>query len=310
MTGLSASRLRAAIADLAAWSAHPTRSLAIFAAGAIIGLAAAGVSLFTAKGAAVRVVPPEDVALVNQRPILLSDFNAQLQAQYATPLDQISPAERRATLNDMIREELFVQRGLELDMPASDPDVRSALVAAVEQQVAANVTARKLSEADLRTWYEAHKDSYASEGTLALHDLVFARPPASPPQALSAARAAGAALTAGRPLAAVMAAFGLRESGRVNGEEFYFAARIHLGERLFGVARTLIDGAVTPPLQDADGVHILVMIHNAPPVPQAFDDAEARVELDAAKATRDHVAAAELAYLKDKADILITPGLR
>jgi parvulin-like peptidyl-prolyl isomerase len=310
MTAATSSRPRAGLADLLAWSEHPTRSLLIFAAGAVIGLGVAGFGLFTAKGARVRAVPPEDVALVNQRPILLSDFNAQLEAQYAVPLTQITPAERRATLNDMIREELFVQRGLELDMPSSDPDVRTALVAAVEQQVAANVTAQKLDEARLRAYYDVHRDRYSSEGTLTLRDLVLAPGGRSADAALALARRAAAALADGTPPAAVLAATGLADSGKVNGEEFYFAARIHLGPALFDVARTLKDGAVSAPVVRPDGVHVIQMIHNAPPVPQAFADAEARVEQDQAKDARDRVTAGELKYLREKADILITPALR
>jgi parvulin-like peptidyl-prolyl isomerase len=288
----------------------PTRSLLIFAAGAVIGLGVAGFGLFTAKGGSTRLVPPEDVALVNQRPILLSDFNAQLEAQYAIPLAQITPAERRATLSDMIREELFVQRGLELDMPSSDPDTRAALVAAVEQQVAANVTAQKLSEAQLRAYYDAHRDKYASEGTLTLRDLMLAPGGRSPDQVLAVVHQAAAALAAGQPPERVAAAYGLKESGKVSGEEFYFAARIHLGEALFDVARRLADGAVSVPVVQPDGVHLIVMVHNVPPVPQPFADAEPRVELDMAKDLQTRVTDGELKYLKAKADILITPALR
>jgi parvulin-like peptidyl-prolyl isomerase len=280
------------------WSANPRRSLLIFAAGAVIGLVIAGFGLFTAKGTAVRSVPPEDVALVNQKPILLSDFNAQLQAQYAVPPAQITPAERRATLQDMIREELFVQRGLELDMPASDPDTRSALVAAVEQQVLADVTARQLSEAELRAYYEAHKDRYSSEGTLALQDL-------KAPRAEAAAALADALRRGATP-----GSLGLEDTGKVSGEEFYFAAKIHLGDALFNVARTLKDGEVSSPVAMPDGAHILVVTRNIPPIPQTFDDAAARVRLDYDKDLRTRMTAGELTYLKSKADILVAPAYR
>ncbi len=297
-------------ADLMSWSAHPTRSLLIFATGAALGLLVAGFGLFTAKGTAVRAVPPEDVALVNQKPILLSDFNNQLEAQYAVPLGQITLSERRATLNDMIREELFVQRGLDLDMPASDPDVRAALVASVEQQVLANVTAQKLTEADLRAYYDAHQNRYATEGTLALHDLVVHPDGRTPQQVLDAARQAAHALALGQPLAAVMATDRLAESGKLSGEEFYFAAKIHLGDRLFEAARVLADGGVSPPIVQPDGVHVLLMQHNVPPVAEAFAAAQARVQLDYDKDLRERMAAGELKYLKAKADILIAPAYR
>lgn len=302
MTAAVPSQLKSPIAALLSWSAHPTRSLIIFAIGAVLGLVIAGFGLFTAKGTAVRTVPPEDVALVNQRPILLSDFNAQLEAQYAVPLAQITPAERRATLNDMIREELFVQRGLDLDMPASDPDVRTALVASVEQQVLANVTAQKLTQDQLRAYFDAHRDRYATEGVLALHDLVA--------PSLAQAQQAAQALTQGRPLADVISAYGLMEAHDVSGEEFYFAARIHLGEPLFDIAKTLASGHASQPIPRPDGVHLLRVDLNQPPVQQSFDEAAARVQTDYDKDVRAKVAAGELKYLKNKADILIAPAYR
>jgi hypothetical protein len=107
-----------------------------------------------------------------------------------------------------------------------------------------------------------------------------------------------------------MAASGLRDSGRVNGEEFYFAARIHLGDDLFALARRLPDGGVSAPMARPDGVHVIVMVHNVPPVPQPFAEAEPRVMMDEAKDARDRVSAGELKYLKEKADILIAPAFR
>jgi hypothetical protein len=46
------------------------RSLILCAAGALIGLGIAGLGLFTAQGTRTASVPAEDVALVNQVPIL------------------------------------------------------------------------------------------------------------------------------------------------------------------------------------------------------------------------------------------------
>jgi len=59
---------------------HVRRSMVLLALGALLGLAIAGYGLFTAKGTRSRSVPPEDLALVNNRPILRSDFMAQVQS--------------------------------------------------------------------------------------------------------------------------------------------------------------------------------------------------------------------------------------
>src|SRR5271156_190200 len=113
---------------------RPVRSLSLLALGAVAGLAIAGFGLFTAKGTSTRTVPADCVALVNQRPILKIDFVTQLRTVYGVGLEDSTAEQRQKVLSDMIREELFVQRGLELDFPSSDPDTRTALVAAVEQQ--------------------------------------------------------------------------------------------------------------------------------------------------------------------------------
>ena len=65
------------------WSlakASTRRSLILCALGAILGLAIAGLGLFTARGTRTAAVPAEDAALVNQVPILMSDYVQQLRA--------------------------------------------------------------------------------------------------------------------------------------------------------------------------------------------------------------------------------------
>ncbi|HTK35316.1 MAG TPA: peptidyl-prolyl cis-trans isomerase [Caulobacteraceae bacterium] len=290
------------------WSqVNPTRSLLMMAAGAVLGLTIAGFGLFSARGTVTNTIPPEDVALVNNKPVLVSDFIAQIEAETGLPYSQTTPAQRRKVVNDMIREELFVQRGLELDFPASDPDTRSALVAAVEQQVAADVTSQQPTEKALRDYFNQHRSEYASDGDINLHELVLAGPVDA--AAMAKAGAAVKALRAGAPLDKVMATYGLKESGRVSdGEEFYFAAKIHLGDKLFAVARTLPAGAVSDPQPAADGVHILSIISNHMPVMQTYEDAKEKVFFDYKKVEQAKLEAADEKYLRSKADIRLAKG--
>jgi len=106
-----------------------------FALGTAFGLAIAAYGLFSAAGTRIQGVPPEDVALVNGRHILRSDFITQTQIETAKPFDQTSKEERLKVLSEMLDEELLVQRGLEVDLAASDPDVRAAMVTGVQLQV-------------------------------------------------------------------------------------------------------------------------------------------------------------------------------
>jgi parvulin-like peptidyl-prolyl isomerase len=278
------------------------RSLVISGVAAIIGLGLAGFALFTAKGTSTLVVPPEDVALVNQQPIARSDYDLQLRAVYgAVDITQLTPAQRKAVLDSMIREELFVQRGKELDVASVDSDVRSAMVAAVEAGIAADVMAAQPSDEKLRAYYEAHKDAYSNEGIMTARDLVFPAATATP---------AWEALKAGQAPDAVAAKFMGKDSGRLHGEEFYFAAKIHLGDALFALARPLAAGQVSKPVVQPDGVHILYMAANRPPVALDFADAYTRVRGDYQKDAVARVEAADERFFRKRANVLIASDFK
>jgi len=266
--------------------------------GAVVGLIVAGYALFTAKGTSTLAVPPEDVALVNQQPVSRSDFLINVQNRFSVPASQATPAQRRQVLNDMIREELFVQRGKELDVASVDPDVRSAMVSSVEAQVAANVLTEAPNDAKLHAYYDAHRATYSSEGMMTVRDLVF--PAAAAPDLATSIKARA-------PLDALIARFHGKDSGRVNGEEFYFAAKIHLGAPLYDRAVQLADGQVSEPIAQPDGVHILAMIKNTPPVPLDFAKAYNQVLSDYRRDAVQRTQVADAQFLRKRANIQIAP---
>ena len=276
------------------------RTLALCGAGALIGLLIAGFGLFTARGTRTYVVPPEDAATVNNVPILMVDFIAQLTSADSVTLGQATLAQKRKTLDEMVREELYVQRGVELGLATDDTDVRQALVAGTEAEVAQDVMTSRPTEAELRAWYDGHPDAYASEGVMAVQDLVL-------PQGAAGADGIVSALRRG----ASPDSLSLRRSARADGsDQFYFAAKIHLGERLFGIARSLRDGQVSDPVTEADGVHLLVMAHNRQPVRTLYEAAHDRVLHDVLAAKVSALQAANERFLRRRADIKIAPALR
>jgi hypothetical protein len=286
---------------------NPLRSMIGFGLGSAIGLGIAGFGLFTAKGTVTHVVPPENVALVNQRPILRTDFIAQAEAELAKPFEEATLAERLKVLDEMLREELFVQRGLELDFPGTDPDTRAALVAAVEQQVVADVTTHQPGDAELRKYFDENRANYATEGTMALHNLVLPKANASGPDVMGAMEQAAAALRAHTPLEEVEKTYGLKEvvAEHASEEQFYFAQRIHLHDALYERALMLNDGDVSEPVAGPDGVHIVQMIKNTRPLPLTFERVRSDVINDYVTEAKKRLEDADLQYLRDKADILI-----
>lgn len=281
------------------------RSLLLLALGAFVGLGIAGFGLFTAKGTASHTVPPEDAALVNQQPILISDFTTQLQSEFGIPIAKATPAQRKKVLNDMIAEELMVQRGLEMNLPGSDPDVRSALVAGVELQNSANVLAKQPTEAEMQAYYDAHKDRYRTQGVLTLRDLYL---PAGPDAQATMAKVA-AELRAGVTPDAVIKKYGLMEAHKVNGEELDFAAKIHLGDKLYAAVQDAKAGQITDPVADKDGsVHVMAVGKRIPSVQLSLAQASNQVFTDFKKDAQDKVQADNIKFLKNKAEIQLQKG--
>jgi len=275
------------------------RSLILCGIGAVIGLLIAGFGLFTAQGTRTGTVPAEDVAVVNQVPLLMADYVQQLRALYSVDLGQATVAQKKQVLDDMIREELYVQRGIELGMPTDDIDVRAALVTATEAQTASDATTAGATESELHGYFDSHAASYASEGVMRLDDWLVPTGKDAP--------AIVAALRRGQSPASL----GLVSSGKVDdGEEFYFAARIHLGPALFAAARRLGDGQVSAPLLDGGRTHILVMRHDEPPVVARFDEVRDRVLADYVKLKAARLEQGNDRFLRRRADIKIAAGFQ
>lgn len=284
---------------------NPRRAFALLTIGAVGGLLIAGFGLFTSRGTTIDFVPPEDVALVNQQPILQVDFDAQLQSSYGVTPDKATDAQKRKTLHDMIREEVYVQRGLELGMPESDPDTRNALVSAVEQQVLADITTDSPSDKKLITYFNSHRARYASEGSLTVTDLLAPFSGRRPEDAEARAKDASDAMQHGMGVSEAIVKFGLKDTKKTNGEEFYFAARIHLGAQLFGAATALKAGQVSAPIKSADGYHVLAVSQNTPPVPQTFAQAREQVLSDYKNEAEARLQANEEKFLIGRADVMV-----
>ncbi len=272
--------------------------------GALLGLLMAGYSLFTARGTSTLVVPPEDVALVNQQPISRSDYLQQLQTLYGVDLSHATSEQRRKVLEDMIREELFVQRGKELDLASTDPDVRAAMVNAVELEIAADAITSQPGEAQLRAYYALHRTRYASEGLMTVRDFTFPR------GETAAAAAVAEALESNAPTPALLSRWHASDSGKVADDEFYFAVKIHLGETLFEAARQLTDGAVSGPIAQQDAIHVLYMIKNTAPVPFDFAAARDQVLTDYRNDAVGRLRTGDEAFLRKRANVLIADDVR
>ncbi len=291
--------------------AHTRRSLTLLAIGALTGLAIAGYGLFTAQGTATHSIPAEAIATVNGRLILRTDFVTQVQTQFGVPFAESTAAQRQRVLDDMIAEELMVQRGLDADLASYDPEVRQALVNGVELQIFADVLARQPSEEQLKGYYAAHRAKYVRDGIMQMRDLMIPAGSA-PDEALHVAAKAAESLRHGTALDTAMKQFGLQDSRKLldsghidTGDIFDFSAKARLDPRVFETAARMKAGDVSDPVVAGDGVHIVVMQKREPPRQREFAEVSNEVWTDLKKDAQDQVRAGNLKYLASKADIRI-----
>jgi parvulin-like peptidyl-prolyl isomerase len=182
--------------------------------------------------------------------------------------------------------------------------VRSALVNAVELEIAENAITAQPSEAAVRQFFETHQDRYVSEGVMRVRDLVF--PASALPELPKEPEALKRTITD----APTFAHLNGRDSGKTKGEEFYFAAKIHLGDALFAAAKDLGNGMVSQPMQLPDGIHVLDMEQNKRPVPFDFAAARAQVLSDYRNQAVDKLKLSGEAFLRRRANVLIADDLR
>jgi parvulin-like peptidyl-prolyl isomerase len=181
-------------------------------------------------------------------------------------------------------------------------------VNAVELEISESAITAQPNEATLRDYYATHQDRYVSEGIMNVRDWVF---PAGDLGDMAANREAlKSAAILSETRVETLARLHARESGKTQGDEFYFAAKIHLGDQLFASARDLSDGTASAPIQLSDGVHVLYMVSNKRPVPFDFAKARPQVLNDYRNHAIEQLKAGDESFLRKRANVRIADDLR
>jgi parvulin-like peptidyl-prolyl isomerase len=175
------------------------------------------------------------------------------------------PALREQVLARMIDEELLVQRGLELGLPARDPALRAALSRAVIDLVVAEaeLAATAVDDAALRRFYADNRDYFAPPPRLRVRAGAFAT------EAAAAGARAGAGPDAGERLVdapdALLPAPALARA---------------LGSRAAAAAERLAVGEVSAPIARGDRWLLVRLEQRALTAAPGLDAVRAEVEAE------------------------------
>ena len=147
------------------------RGRALLAAGAAAGLAAA---LWGALGPPARDRVGNDViATVNGVAIGRADYQRALGSLVADKRSPVTAADERRVLDNLVDEQLLVERGLELGLGEQDIAVRKALIDAMIQFAVAGAAGREPDEAELRRFYAERPQLVLSDAQLRVRVVSF-----------------------------------------------------------------------------------------------------------------------------------------
>ena len=198
-----------------------------------------------------------------------------------------------------------------MDLAATDPDVRAALVSGVNLQVDADIIAQQPTQAQLLAYYNQHIDKYSTDGVMKIRDLVMPIGALTVEEATAKAQKASDELTHGGAVDAVMAKYALKDSGRIDlDDNFDFAVKAKLGDEIYKASAGLKAGQVSIPVRRPDGIHIVYMVKRIPQVSLDFAKAQDNVWQDFKREAREKVDRANLRYLRRRAEVELAPEFR
>jgi len=144
-------------------------------------LAAVAVGILVALGGLVDAgkapLPANTAAQVNAVSIPADELQSLLQrrAQAGAPV-----AELLRTLDDMIDEELLIQRAAELGILRRDSNVRVAIIQAMEKSILNEARGRSFSEEEIQAFYRDNTTLFAEPRRLQLEEVVVSDPERAP----------------------------------------------------------------------------------------------------------------------------------
>lgn len=146
--------------------------------GLTVGIVLTAWGLFEGRAAEPSVV--DAVAVVNGRPAPRAIFETLVRAvREEQPERELSRADLERIRERMIEEELLVEEALALGFASRDRLARGYLVQAMLDFIGNQAVSEEPSDAELRAFFEQHRDDFARPGRIALRVMTFAVPTGS-----------------------------------------------------------------------------------------------------------------------------------
>jgi parvulin-like peptidyl-prolyl isomerase len=252
--------------------------------------------------------PDGVAAIVNGERILDAQVEEALQRRAGVASNEPRAADSERMLQQLVDEELLLQRAAEVGLLESDRNVTKALARAAMDAAVDEARGDPPSEEEVRAFFEENVGFFAAPRRLRIRCLSF--PDAGDPgDASRRAREAATALGAGDEAPEVARRFGARSDACAPDALLPESVLLRqLGPTLASVARALREGEVSGPIETPTGVHVLQLLEAEAMRVPPFESVRPQVETELIRRRGDDAVRALLARLRRRADITLAPG--
>lgn len=224
--------------------------------------------LFAASGL-VNVAPTmskELVAIVNGKPITTSYYNVIKEQM----LRRNPNAQQPQIMDNLIENELMLQKALELGLPESSPAARHALVGALKSLISNKTKAEKLDENDIKEFYQQNLDKFRVSGTFTLKQIQVSKK--------DRAQDAYQALKKGEPWSSILSQYEDKSISKLPKKAISEPSlRQYIGHDAVTELKKLSIGEYTQPHTVGDDYSIYMLVEKTPKGTPPLDKIRTRV---------------------------------
>lgn len=281
---------------------YPTAKRAnwLLALGALCGFVLAATGLLESG-------PPaaiDAVATVNEDMISKEDYLNYLSLLARDKRNPLSEEDRRHVLNRMIEEKLIIERGLDIGLAKSDPNIRKVITNAMIQTITADASTQQADDETLRAFYQKNQQYFSRPARLQLQRIIFRD--ADKAAALTQAEQAYQQLASGEDFYTVKQQLGSPEVLIIpNSQLPPNKLRQYIGPLLTEAALTMTAGTISQAIDDGSGYTLLYVIANDEAQPQPFEAVEQLVANEYRRRAGDEILREYMQGLREQADVRI-----
>ena len=281
---------------------YPTskRANTLLAIGALCGF------IFAATGLLETGTPEtiDAVATVNDDVISKEDYLNYLSLLAKDKRNPLSEDDRRHVLNRMIEEKLIIERGLDIGLAQSDPNIRKVITSAMIQTVTADAATREADKETLISFYQKNQAYFSRPSRLQLQRMIFRNDDQA--QAMAQAKKAYQRLAAGEDFFSVKQQLASPEVLTIpNSLLPPNKLRQYIGPQLTEAALMMQSGTISQPIEDNSGYTLLFVIANERAQAQPFDDVENLVANEYRRRAGDEMLREYMQRLREQADVRV-----